>query len=864
MINKEGIINQRYKLIKQIGMGGMSTVYLARDLLNGMSVAIKVLDKVMALDQKFVERFQREAKLGMSIKHPNITRVLDYGNEQNLFYLVMEYVEGYNLRQYLRQYGKLDFYEALSILKQALSALSYAYKLGVKAHRDLKPENILIDRIHHTIKITDFGIAKLEGSNITQSTLFYTPHYTSPEQLVPSRFKNVINSATDLYCLAIVFFEMVTGSLPFDGETPVEIYEKQINYTPKLLSSINSTIPLWFSHIIAKTLQPNPEARYSNPEDMLRDIDTKKTPLHYNLELDQRPTRILRKDNLADISQASKNNRYFSPKVTPAPRKSHSSLIIILSVFIFLAFSIAGVWWNNSTKTGTIQIVSTPPGASIFINGKAVNDVTPATLTKISQGMYNITLGLNNYEAVGYNILVEPKRQNEINCTFKRADPLADQSYLILNTDPPEAQIYIDDIFIGNSSERKSKKLKNIPILPGVRKITLKMEGFHPREHFIQIEAAQTQSYAIFMAPLSESDPIIKKYLINSNPSGAEVFLMNSYFGITPLTLIAKPATYPLELRKPGFLNRIIDNFEIDQTGEALPKNSADFDLILDIGIPTLLSPTRDSTNVSLAPEFKWIETEKARVYDLQIYDPYKNLVFSSASEKIFSTSYKLKEGLLKHNTPYSWKVRAGNDYGWGPFSTMEYTFTTLSAPPSIGYGWFTSSPSGANLYLDGSYIGTTPRYIELSPGYYSLTFSLAGYREETRQFSVYGGKQTDIYTDLIRNSSSIPQPAPPPKPAPTPPKPTPPPSPPAPTPPLPPPPPPPPPKTVFEVFITSNPPGARVYINGALTSYSTNCTLSLREGSHTIRIEKDGYYPFEGIYTINKDQTISIHLKKK
>ena len=217
MIQIGSIINKRYKLIDKIGIGGMATVYMARDIQTGETFAVKIMDYKMAQDKEFLDRFEKEVKIGITLNHPNIVKVYSYGKVDGNYFIVMEYVQGINVRQYLRQYGTFRWKEALTIMLQVLSALSYAYHKGIQAHRDIKPENIMIDTKTMSVKVMDFGIAKIEGTDSTQTAFAYTPRYASPEQLMPSKYQNKISYTTDLFSLSVVFYEMITGKHPFPG-----------------------------------------------------------------------------------------------------------------------------------------------------------------------------------------------------------------------------------------------------------------------------------------------------------------------------------------------------------------------------------------------------------------------------------------------------------------------------------------------------------------------------------------------------------------------------------------------------------------------------------------------------------------------
>jgi len=367
MVSIGSILKNRYKIIKLIGIGGMSKVFLARDLTTNNPVAIKVLDESISLDVKFIERFKREADVGMVLDHANIVKVFDSGKEDNVFFIVMEFINGLNLRQYIKQNGVLPWEKALGILMQVLSALSYAYKKGIQVHRDIKPENIMIDAVHNTVKVTDFGVAKTEGSTLTQSTIFFTSHYAAPEQLMPSRYNRLLNKSTDMFDLGIVLYEMITGKLPFYGETQAEIFQCEISKSPIPPSVVNSQIPVWLSEVILTALQPDPKFRYQSPDEMGQDIRERKQNKQKTRERTHEPiptseyvTKIIRTNPTPSNQMESKHITPVNitpihktliqrniPKKRIGKKSSSAPLIIALSAFMVLMVVGLGVLFSQ-------------------------------------------------------------------------------------------------------------------------------------------------------------------------------------------------------------------------------------------------------------------------------------------------------------------------------------------------------------------------------------------------------------------------------------------------------------------------------------------------------------------------------------
>jgi len=309
------IVNSQYKILDKIGIGGMSTVYLARDIKTGETVAIKVMDDKLINDSDYVLRFEREAKVGISLNHPNIANVITYGKEDDTYFIVMEYIQGITLTEYIKKKGPLPIKESLDIILQILSALSYAYSKGIQAHRDIKPGNIMIELKTNRVKVMDFGIAKTIGSSLTHSTALYTPRYASPEQLLPTKFGNRIDQRTDIYAIGIILFEMLTGKSPYSGTTPAEISEQQIKgYIPNI-SEIRRDIPYFLSQIILKCLQTNPNNRYQTVEELINDLKQGLSPKTTTQLEEPTKTTISKRE-----SYESQPSSPLQPKLPPQPQ----------------------------------------------------------------------------------------------------------------------------------------------------------------------------------------------------------------------------------------------------------------------------------------------------------------------------------------------------------------------------------------------------------------------------------------------------------------------------------------------------------------------------------------------------------------
>ena len=266
------VLGERYQLGESIGRGGMATIYRGQDMRMDRVVAIKVLREVYSTDPKFVTRFQREAKAASSLQHPNIVQVYDYGQTDGNYFIVMELVEGTDLRRYLRSRGVLAVDRAIIIAHDVALGLGAAHRRGI-VHRDVKPQNVLVGR-DGSIKLTDFGIASVykdinaERLTTTGMTLG-TVQYYAPEQAQGE----IVSPAADVYALGIVMYEMLTGRTPFDGDSPVAVAMQHIQDLPAPPTLFNPNIPPALEVIILRCLEKEPERRYRDGSTLARALE---------------------------------------------------------------------------------------------------------------------------------------------------------------------------------------------------------------------------------------------------------------------------------------------------------------------------------------------------------------------------------------------------------------------------------------------------------------------------------------------------------------------------------------------------------------------------------------------------------------
>ncbi|MDY0396328.1 Stk1 family PASTA domain-containing Ser/Thr kinase [Virgibacillus halophilus] len=273
------MLNERYLIKAMIGGGGMADVYLARDTILDRDVAIKVLRMEFANDQEFITRFDREAQAATSLSHPNIVSIYDVGEDDEMPYMVMEYVDGMTLKEYIQRFGPLEVSEAIDIMKQITAAITQAHENAI-VHRDIKPQNIMINS-YGQIKVTDFGIAiALSATSLTQTnSILGSVHYLSPEQARGGHCnkKNLIFIHSALF-----FYELLTGKLPFSGQSPIAIALKHLQSDTPYVRNFNPNIPQSVENIVLKAMAKDPFQRFQTVYEMQESLETALSPERVN------------------------------------------------------------------------------------------------------------------------------------------------------------------------------------------------------------------------------------------------------------------------------------------------------------------------------------------------------------------------------------------------------------------------------------------------------------------------------------------------------------------------------------------------------------------------------------------------------
>ena len=292
MTTSDTLIDQlydgRYLIVRKLGAGGMANVYLAEDQELGRRVAIKILDDRHTNDDQFVERFRREAQHAAGLSHPNVVSVFDRGEADGSHYIAMEYIEGRTLKDLIVSRGPSPIPIAIDYTRQILSALRFAHRNGI-IHRDIKPHNVIVDT-EGRVKVADFGIARAGTSQMTEAgSIIGTAQYLSPEQARGAP----VDQTSDIYSVGIVLFELLTGEVPFNGDTPVEIAMKHLSQTPVPPSQLRPEVPHDLDLVVLRALAKDPSGRYASAEEMEADLERLARGLGVSVETSDAATTVL-------------------------------------------------------------------------------------------------------------------------------------------------------------------------------------------------------------------------------------------------------------------------------------------------------------------------------------------------------------------------------------------------------------------------------------------------------------------------------------------------------------------------------------------------------------------------------------------
>ncbi|MEX1358477.1 MAG: Stk1 family PASTA domain-containing Ser/Thr kinase [Gaiellaceae bacterium] len=450
------LFDGRYRIVRKLGSGGMATVYLAEDQELGRRVAIKILNERHANDDQFVERFRREAKNAAGLSHPNIVSIYDRGEAEGTYYIAMEHLQGRNLKELISARGPAPVHIAVDVTRQVLAALSNAHKNGI-VHRDIKPHNVMVDD-DRRVKVTDFGIARAGASQMTEAgSIVGTAQYLSPEQARGAG----VDQRSDLYSVGVVLYELLTGKVPFTGESPVEIAMKHLSDTPPPPSELNPEVPEDLDMIVMRALAKDPARRYQSAEQMNADLERVARGLGVSPETEEAATQIIAGAN-AMPTQISRAPTVAGPPAYPAesvyydyeeePRRRPIWPWIVAALLVIGA--LVGGWYVYSQIQQELDARN--PVAVPLLVGTRVERATAELDARNLQ--YELNEGPSTEQPARFVFQQDPQEGTRI-------DPQAGVVKLWVSTGPPMTEV--PDV-VGKTRDEAVAILKDAKLEPRV------------------------------------------------------------------------------------------------------------------------------------------------------------------------------------------------------------------------------------------------------------------------------------------------------------------------------------------------------------------------------------------------------------
>lgn len=451
-------IDARYEIKDLIGIGGMAVVYKAVDILSGMTVAVKILKEEFLHNEEFCERFRIEGKAMASLNHKNIVKVYDVSSNINKPYIVMEYIDGITLKEYIRQQHALDWKESVHFTTQILNALQQAHDKGI-VHHDVKPQNIMLEESGN-IKVMDFGIARIAGTESKNTAdngtkAIGSVHYISPEQARCAQ----TDARSDVYSVGVMLYEMLTGELPFNGSDNVSVAVMHLQADPRMPRDIKPDIPEGLEEIIMQAMQKNPNNRYQSASDMLADInDFKRDPnirFEYKYMVDDSPARYINAINNSRRIQEEEYRREKSP-VIPVLSGIAVAFVLITLVMVWLVLDESGLFVSNKTSTSAApdfvgknieEVISNPDYNYTFIVGydfsnEYAQDLIINQNPQAGRDVYDNT-EIRLTVSMGVERLLVPEYKGKMYDQYS-------EECILLGLKPSKIEVYDDTIGIGN------------------------------------------------------------------------------------------------------------------------------------------------------------------------------------------------------------------------------------------------------------------------------------------------------------------------------------------------------------------------------------------------------------------------------
>jgi len=584
-------IDARYEIKELVGVGGMAVVYKAHDLLSGMTVAVKILKPEYLNNEEFCERFRIEGKAMASLNHKNIIRVYDVSSNINKPYIVMEYIDGITLKQYIEQQQVLSWKESVHFTTQILNALQHAHDKGI-IHRDIKPQNVMLLE-SGDIKVMDFGIARIAGTETPaasggENQAIGSVHYISPEQARGAH----TDARADVYSVGVMLYEMLTGELPFDAMDTVSVAVMHLQADPRKPTEINSDIPAGLEEITMQAMQKDPAYRYQSAAAMLADInDFKRDPnirFEYRYMVDDSPSRYINAINNTRRLQ-EENERPEKSPVIPVLSGIAFAFVLITLVMVWLVLDEARIFQSNTTSTNATpnfiglnidEVTSNPEYRYTFIVEYAFsNDYQQNQIMN-----QNPQAGRNVYDNTEIRLTVSMGVERLLvpdfaGMTYDRYS----EECILLNIKPSKIEVYDDTIpegYVINTyplprSDISEGDTVEIYVSQGVKPTTLTMpncQNMTYSEAKMKLEAMGITSTSIVEVDSEKPAGTI----LSQDPAAGTVIDENDTIKFTVSNGTAPTNSVTLDIVLPDALNSTGVRVEIIIDGETLYNQ--DFD----------------------------------------------------------------------------------------------------------------------------------------------------------------------------------------------------------------------------------------------------------------------------------------------
>ena len=889
MIGK--ILKERYKIYDKVGSGGVASVFIARDLQTYEVVAVKILKEEYTSNPNFIKRFIREAEVVSALHHQNITAVKDFGVEDNQYFIVMEYVEGKMLAQIVEEKGCIPPEQTIDVIIQVLSALEYAWENGIVAHRDIKPQNIMLDK-NGVIKVMDFGIARVSSSHtMTQAGTFLgTPYYMSPEQAQGKE----TDIRSDIYSVGISIFQLVCGKVPFDADTPWSVVNMHITQVPPCIQVASPYQDL--CKVIDKSLAKKVEDRYQTPKEMQADLEALKKgsslslsssgtmvgevatgeinvtsnpsgarvylgtelkgvtptlirnlpPKSYKIRIekegykteektcqvtvnkrtvvDQSMKATISKQNTGQTMIPMNTNQTYvgetsSQQMSPMQERSQSAKqpfwlwgvlgIVVISMIVGgilllkpknggksrdtdYSNQIANTVVNNTTGSTTsgnmtssttkLSIESDPQGAEIYLDGTSLSQVTPYVVQNVQPGKHEVTVVLNNQKA-SQTIQVATGEIKQVKLIL----PIQNENQIDISSNPSGASIMIDGKDTGFVTPRVIKTEK------GIHEVRLSLPGYEIFEIQVNVSGNVTVSGNLVKSGISQGSISLK-----TNPSGAIVSINGKSYGSSPVTITLPPGSYTAIFTLSGYKNET-KIFEIKA------NEQTNLEITLTKITTTTPPPTQKTGTIQVT----------SSPSGANIYINGKGYGSTPKSVTLPVGSYTIRLTMSGYYEA-SQSVQINQNENKSIFLTLK-KIPPAPVTPKTGVIKISTTPSGAEVYINGSFKGMSPLTLTLNNGSYSVKVVLEGYESASKTITVYGGQTSNASFQLKKKNAG---------------------------------------PAILKIF--SNPDGAEVYIDGNLVGL-TDDSFKISAGTHKILIRLEGYKDFIMTITVKEGETREI-----